>query len=119
MRFLCRTVFVICLFLCGTAYCETFLAQTSDVPLMSGVEISPVDQMDFDTPEGQVIVLESVSKKYMGSEIVSFYENILPQLGWKALKYGEFVRQDDAFNIVILKNEKPSKVRFDISFMSQ
>ena len=119
MHFLCKVVFCSCLFFCGLANSETFLAQTTDIPLMPGVIISPVEQMDFDTPAGQVIVLEGISKQKTASEIVSFYENVLPQMGWETSKYGEFSRQDDAFNIVILKNEKPSKVRFDISFMSQ
>ena len=86
MQFLYRAVFVICLFLCGVAYSETFLAQTTDIPLMSGIRISPVEQMDFDTPAGQVIVLEGVSKLNTGSEIISFYENVLPQMGWKSQK---------------------------------
>ena len=63
MHFLCKVVFCSCLFFCGLANSETFLAQTTDIPLMPGVIISPVEQMDFDTPAGQVIVLEGISKQ--------------------------------------------------------
>lgn len=119
MHFLKKVFLCFILFFSTGVRADSFLAGTSDIPLMNGVDISPVEQMDFDTPMGQIITLEGVSKNHTGSEILSFYENVLPQMGWKESEKGVFLRQEDIFNIVILKNKKPAKVRFDISFMSE
>ena len=93
---------------------ESFL-KTSDIPLMPDLKINATEQMDFDTPTGQVLVLEGKSKNKTGDEIILFYENILPQMGWRKIEKGLFKRNGDTLNIMILKNKKPAKVQFDIS----
>lgn len=110
---------IFCLLFCflyaATSYAtDSFLTKTSDIPLMEGLKINPSNQMDFDTPTGQVLTLEGVSKTKTGDDVIAFYESILPQMGWKNAEKGSFLRQSDTLNIVILKNKKPSKVRFDI-----
>lgn len=97
---------------------QLFLTKTSDVPLMEGLKVSATNQMDFDTPSGQVLSLEGMSKTKTGDDILKFYESILPQMGWVLKEKGVFERQNDSLNIVILKNKKPSKIRFDI-FLTQ
>lgn len=97
---------------------QLFLTKTSDVPLMEGLKVSATNQMDFDTPSGQVLSLEGTSKTKTGDDILRFYESILPQMGWVLKEKGVFERQNDSLNIVILKNKKPSKIRFDI-FLTQ
>ena len=112
-----KKIFCLCFcLLCASAgyAADSFLTKTSDVPLMQGLKISPLNQMDFDTPTGQVLTLEGVSKTKTGDEVIAFYESILPQMGWKNAEKGSFLRQSDTLNIIILKNKKPSKVRFDI-----
>lgn len=114
---LVKKIFCLCFgLLCvSTSYAaDSFLTKTSDIPLMQGLKISPSNQMDFDTPTGQVLTLEGVSKTKTGDEVIAFYESILPQMGWENAEKGSFLRQSDTLNIVILKNKKPSKVRFDI-----
>ncbi len=110
---------IFCLYFCllcvSTSYAaDSFLTKTSDIPLMQGLKISPSNQMDFDTPTGQVLTLEGVSKTKTGDEVIAFYGSVLPQMGWKNVEKGSFLRQSDTLNIIILKNKKPSKVRFDI-----
>ncbi|MBO7244340.1 MAG: hypothetical protein J6V53_03550 [Alphaproteobacteria bacterium] len=107
--------FVFFFFLPIIAFAETFLANTSDIPVMNGLQINSAEEMDFDTPTGQLLVLEGVSNKKCGDEILKFYQTTLPQLGWKETEQGIFNRQNDSLTITILKNNQPSKVRFDIS----
>lgn len=106
---------LVCLFLTATGYAtDSFLTKTSDVPLMDGLIVRSTNQMDFDTPTGQVLSLEAISKNKTGDDVIKFYESVLPQMGWKIEEKGSFSRQSDTLNIVILKNKKPSKMRFDI-----
>ena len=93
---------------------NSFLTNTSDIPLMDGMKMSVGEQMDFDTPTGQVLSLDGIIKNKTGDDVLLFYENVLPQMGWKKVETGFFVRQNDTLNIVILKNKKPAKVRFEI-----
>ncbi len=93
---------------------NSFLTNTSDIPLMDGMKMSVSEQMDFDTPTGQVLSLDGIIKNKTGDDVLLFYENVLPQMGWKKVETGSFVRQNDTLNIVILKNKKPAKVRFEI-----
>ncbi len=93
---------------------DSFLTNTSDIPLIKGMKISTTEQMDFDTPTGQVLSLDGFIKNKTGDEVLLFYDNILPQMGWKKIEKGSFVRQNDTLNIVILKNKKPAKIRFEI-----
>lgn len=111
-------LFALIFFWSVSVYAEDFLANTSDIPIMNGLQINVAEQMDFDTPTGQLLVLEGISIKKTGDEILKFYQTTLPQLGWKEKSDGVFLRQDDSLNIVILKNKAPSKVRFDISLTS-
>lgn len=94
---------------------EDFLAGNSDIPIMNGLKINTTEQMDFDTPTGQLLVLEGNALQKTGEDVLKFYENTLPQLGWIQKEKGVFVRQNDTLTLSILKNKKPAKIRFDIS----
>lgn len=116
MTFYKKLLFVLFTLLYATTVyaSDVFLTKTSDIPLMKGLIVRSSNQMDFDTPTGQVLLLEASSKNKTGDDVIYFYETILPQMGWKKVEKGVFERQKDTLNIVILKNKKPSKIRFDI-----
>ena len=111
-------LFALIFFLSFQSLAEDFLANTSDIPVMNGLKINAAEQMDFDTPTGQLLILEGSSIKKQGNEILKFYQTTLPQLGWEEKSEGVFSRQNDSLHITILKNKIPSKVRFDISLTS-
>ena len=111
-------LFALIFFFSFQALGEDFLGNTSDIPVMNGLQINATEQMDFDTPTGQLLILEGTSQKKQGSEILKFYQNTLPQLGWEEKSEGIFERQNDSLHITILKNKIPSKIRFDISLTS-
>ena len=111
-------LFVFIFFISSHAFAEDFLADTSDIPVMNGLQINSTEQMDFDTPTGQLLILEGTSQKKQGDDILKFYQTTLPQLGWDEKSEGIFERQNDSLHITILKNKIPSKVRFDISLTS-
>lgn len=94
---------------------EGFLSGTTDIPVPPNLYIESNDNLDFDTPAGQIISLVGTSTKSCKEDIVSFYQNTLPKMGWVEIKEGVFKRNKDVFSITILKKEKPLKVRFDIS----
>ncbi len=118
MRFLTFLFLLIFSFITSSLRAEDFLAGTSDIPLMNGLKINTSEQMDFDTPTGQLLIIEGRSIKRTGDEILKFYQTTLPQMGWEEKTTGVFVRQNDSLTLLILQNKNPAKIRFDISLTS-
>ena len=85
-------LFALIFFWSVSVHAEDFLANTSDIPIMNGLQINVAEQMDFDTPTGQLLVLEGISIKKTGDEILKFYQTTLPQLGWKEKSDGVFFK---------------------------
>lgn len=97
---------------------EGFLQGTQDIPQMDGLVIQQTQDVDFDTPAGQILSIDAFSKQKTGRQIKDYYNATLPQLGWIHQKDGSFKRENDSFSITVLKEKKPSKVRFDIILSS-
>lgn len=97
---------------------DTFLPGTEDIPLMPELSVDITDNMDFDTPAGQIITLEGSSSKVKASDVYSFYQSVLPKMGWKQVKKGYFKRDKDTLRIIIIQPQKPVLVRFEISLTS-
>lgn len=113
-------VFLVCAFFTCSLHAEkSFLTDNIDIPLINGLKLNPMEQMDFDTPRGQVLVLEGVVKNKTGKDVLSFYDEVLPQMGWVKVETGSFVRQEDSLTILVLKNKNPAKIRFDISLVGK
>lgn len=97
---------------------DAFLPGTEDIPLMPGLIIDITDNMDFDTPAGQIITLEGTAKKLNASDIYTFYQSALPTMGWKEVQKGYFKREKDSLRLTVLSTQKPIRIQFEISLTS-
>lgn len=93
----------------------SFLPGTDDVPQMPGLKVDVTDNMDFDTPVGQIITLEGIDSEATASSLYEFYQTVLPKMGWKQVEKGYFKREKDSLHIIVIRPENPLKVRFEIS----
>ena len=79
----------------------TFVSVIEDLPLMPGL-IEEEGGMIFDSPGGRVVEAFATGEVSEGG-VLAFYEETLPQLGWRSLGGGVYQREKE-----ILKVEFPS-----------
>ncbi len=93
---------------------EAFMPGTQDIPLMDGLRVDVSDDMNFDTPEGQVITFDAQSKRKTGTQIIDYYRDTLPRMGWTETETNHFVREKDSITLTVIRGRKPGVVRFEI-----
>ncbi len=109
--------FFICLnilFSVPTMAQEVFIPQTQDIPLMSDLSINMSDDMNFDTPAGQLITFEAKSRSQTGKQILNYYKKTLPEMGWVEHAHNYYTRDKDSVTMTIIRNTKPAIIRFEI-----
>jgi len=96
----------------GDAY--AFLHGMEDIPLMAGLYEIPEETLVFDKPEGRIVHAAAASENAGRGEIEAFYNNTLPQMGWRSAGAGSFVRQGEELQISVQQNEGYSLVMFTV-----
>ncbi|MCE2509434.1 MAG: hypothetical protein J4G10_00390 [Alphaproteobacteria bacterium] len=92
----------------------TYLHGIEDLPLMPGLAEVEEAGVVFDKPAGRIVVAFAegdVSR----TEVLGFYANTLPQLGWTADGEAAFHREGEALRIEFEADGKPLLVRFSLS----
>lgn len=109
----------LCTVLMAWAVCaaDRFLPGTEDVPLYQGLTVQANGDEDvvFDTPAGEIVVVESTGDVRKQSDIRRFYEVTLPALGWEKTGDLTFVRDDQQLEMTIMPKGKTVLVRFEIT----
>lgn len=72
---------VIWLFVVAGGVEARFLADLTDIPLAAGLSEVERERLVFDKPEGR-IVRTAATGKIDPAEVLTFYRETLPQLGW-------------------------------------
>lgn len=90
---------------------ETFVYGFEDLPLMQGLSQVAGNSVLFDTPQGR-IVQASATGALSRADVLTFYKETLPQLGWTRVAEGEFQREGEMLKLEF-KNALPDlEVRF-------
>lgn len=95
----------------------TFLAGTEDVPLPQFLQIDETETFAFDTNEGKLFISKGYTEQN-AKQIIDFYTQTLPQLGWTQQKDNSFVREDDTLRITTqrarIDNQELTSVAFQL-----
>ena len=92
---------------------EKFITGFSDLPIMPGMQELPDANISFDTASGRIV--EAFAKTEQNVEkILSFYKNVLPQLGWKVKRDTMFVRDAETLNLDLRKDGDSVIVQFSL-----
>lgn len=102
----------------NTETTEIFMPGTQDIPLMSSLLVDTTDDMNFDTPAGQVITFEAKSSKETSRMILNYYRNTLPTLGWKETAPNYYMREKDSLIFTVMQAQKPAIIRVEITLMN-
>ncbi len=116
-----RNILAACLVLGLAAPCpvsaqgsDRFVAGVTDVPLMPGLRAIPETTLVFDKPDGRLV---RAAARGDGDQAAlwTFYDETLPQLGWRRLGRGHFFRDGENLRISVEKNDSILIVRFAIA----
>ena len=76
----------------------TYVYGFETLPFMEGLVEQKEERVDFDTPAGRIIEIKAVGSVKI-SDIRAFYNNTLPQLGWKKSSPFKFFREAERLSI--------------------
>ena len=88
-----------------SSFCEekSNIKFIDDIPVMDTMNIEPEFSFSFDSPSGRIVILIATSSDYK-EQIMQFYRQVMPQLGWK-VKEKQYERGDEKFQIVSSNNQ--------------
>ncbi len=96
-----------------------------DVPLMPALTYMPEDTVVFDKPTGRIVEevalvndlpVNGVPANDAYDDVVfSFYDDVLPQLGWKVILKGHYIREDERLVLTINSVDGKKLVKFKLS----
>ena len=84
-----------------------------DIPVMDIMNIEPEFSFSFDSPSGRIVILIATSSDYK-EQIMQFYRQVMPQLGWK-VRDKQYERGDEKFQIVSSNNQESVIWRLSIT----
>lgn len=72
-----------------------------DVPVMPGLQELKDQAMLFDKPDGRIASVVAASPTLKPEQIRAFYEETLPQLGWKKINSKQYVRDNSSLTMAL------------------
>ena len=91
-----------------------FVPGINGLPLMAGLVLMPDSHVVFDTLDGRIIEVLADGRIHR-HDILTFYKDTLPQLGWKSNSKNEYERDGELLKIRIsLGKMSKTIVRFFI-----
>ncbi|RJF81689.1 hypothetical protein D3877_16340 [Azospirillum cavernae] len=94
-----------------------FVPGLADVPAMPGLDPVDAEPLVFDKPDGR-IVQAVLSGMVPRGAVLAFYDQTLPQLGWRRAAERSFVREGEGLRLDFVATGAPSDkttVRFTLT----
>ncbi len=92
-----------------------FMQTIEDLPLMPGLDEDAASGINFDSPGGRIVEVYAVGR-VTAAEVTAFYQEVLPQLGWRGDAGGLYIRDAESLRIEAISAEPsgPLSVRFRV-----
>jgi len=92
-----------------------FMQTIEDLPLMPGLDENAASGVNFDSPGGRIIEIYAVGR-VTAAEVVAFYQEVLPQLGWRGNSGELYIRDAESLRIEAISADPggPLSVRFRV-----
>ena len=94
----CLLVSAFALFAATVEAAEGYLAGIPDLPLMPGLQEVPDSGLVFDKPEGRIVEAYAAGET-TPQAVAAFYDQTLPQLGWRREKPGSYLREGERLSL--------------------
>lgn len=76
-----------------------FFSALYDIPVMPGLTENPEETLIFDKPSGRFVQSTALTESRSEAEIITFYSDSLPQLGWQKISQNQFKRAGERLRI--------------------
>ena len=93
---------------------DGFLSLVEDLPLMSGLTEDTAAGLGFDTADGRIVDAYAHGK-VSERQVVDFYGETLPQLGWKAEGTTQFARNGERLRLEFTQSDGGLMVHYSLS----
>lgn len=90
-----------------------YVPGTEDVPLMPGLAPAPDGMLVFDQPQGRIVEV-TTSGPLRRRDVLSFYHESLPELGWAAHGKHDFERAGERLSLDIAGRDGHLTVAFSL-----
>lgn len=91
-----------------------FVAGVEDLPLMPGLSQVEAASTVFDAPTGRIVEAFAAGP-VTREQVLAFYAETLPQLGWTAERPDRFRREGEELRLEFLGGEDELTVRFTLA----
>ncbi len=91
-----------------------FFEALYDGPVMPGLKELPDQAMLFDKPDGRIASVVAASSHLAVEDVRRFYNESLPQLGWKKTSENQYVRDEDRLTMELSKKPPLTIVHFTL-----
>jgi hypothetical protein len=93
---------------------EGFLSRLEDLPLAPGLSEDRSAGVNFDTADGRIV--QAVARGDLTArQVLDFYRETLPELGWKAESPTEFRRGGERLRLELIEEEQELVVHYALS----
>ena len=83
-----------------------FITGIEDLPIFESLEIDEENLIIFDKADSRLVTVNLFGTVNLG-EVKDYYENILPNFGWKMINKKKYVRDSEILNLEYkIKNKK-------------
>jgi hypothetical protein len=100
------------------AWAIDYLSAVDDLPLAQGLTEQKDKTTVFDAPVGKLITAYATGK-VKAADVVDFYDNTLPQLGWEKTASGTYHRKAETLKIDVLGGQGGDPVNVSYTVSSQ
>jgi hypothetical protein len=90
-----------------------YVPGTEDIPLMPGLAPAPDGMLVFDQPQGRIVEV-TTSGPVRRRDVLSFYRESLPELGWAAHGKHDFERAGERLSLDIAGHDGHLTVAFSL-----
>lgn len=99
----------------NAALAQEFFSNLNDVPLMESMAEVPEAAVVFDKMEGRIVRATAITENVETPEIITFYNQTLPQLGWQAARMPQtYIRDGEQLSFQIQEESGKKIVIFTI-----
>jgi len=91
-----------------------FFSAVPDMPLMSALSEVPSATTVFDKPEGRIVALAATGSADRNA-VLKFYDQTLPQLGWRKAPDGSWRREDEMLRLEVKGSGRIVELRISIA----
>jgi len=81
----------------------TFFEELYDIPVMPGLVELPEGTTVFDKPGGRIVQTTAWGEDIQDNQVIAYYNEALPQLGWQKAGVNTYVRKEEKLKITFEK----------------